>query len=90
MIFKEYNENAGGNRHPMRSVQTKKFGYIFNPWSDGKRVFRTATQGTLTYRRMKQLAPMNKTNRRPAWISWITACERSSTITKKIRTASTT
>ncbi len=56
MVFKEYNENAGGNRHPMRSVETKKFGYIFNPWSDGNRVFRTATQGTLTYRKMKQLA----------------------------------
>ncbi len=56
LVFKEYNENAGGNRHPMRSVETKKLGYIFNPWSDGQRVFRTATQGTLTYRKMKQLA----------------------------------
>ncbi|MBP88383.1 MAG: heparan N-sulfatase [Planctomycetaceae bacterium] len=56
MIFKEYNENAGGGRHPMRSVQTKRFGYIFNPWSDGERVFKTATTGTMAYRRMKSLA----------------------------------
>ncbi|MBG85406.1 MAG: heparan N-sulfatase [Verrucomicrobiales bacterium] len=55
-IFKEYNENSGAGRHPMRSVQTRRFGYIFNPWADGKRVFKTATTGTATYRTMKQLA----------------------------------
>lgn len=55
-VFKEYNENAGGSRQPMRSVQTRRFGYIFNPWADGQRTVRTATTGTQTYRRMKQLA----------------------------------
>jgi N-sulfoglucosamine sulfohydrolase len=55
-IVKEYNENSGAGRHPMRSVQTHRFCYIFNPWSDGDRVFKTATTGTLTYRRMKVLA----------------------------------
>lgn len=57
MVYKIYNENSGGNRSPMRSVQSKRFGYLFNPWSDGERVFRTATQGTLTYRAMQKLAP---------------------------------
>ncbi len=56
MVFKVYNENFGGNRSPMRGVQTKRFGYLFNPWSDGKRVFKTATTGTMTYRAMKTLA----------------------------------
>jgi N-sulfoglucosamine sulfohydrolase len=60
MIVKEYSENSGGARQPMRSVQTKKFGYIYNPWADGKRVVKTATQGTLTYRRMKALAPTDE------------------------------
>ena len=60
-VVKEYNENAGGARHPMRSIETRKFSYIFNPWSDGKRVFRTATQGTPTYRRMKELAATDET-----------------------------
>lgn len=55
-VFKVYNENSGGNRHPMRGVQTRRFGYLFNPWSDGQRRFRTATQGTRTYRRMQELA----------------------------------
>jgi N-sulfoglucosamine sulfohydrolase len=58
-IVAEYNENSGGNRSPMRSIVNKDFAYIFNPWSNGERVMATATQGTQTYRRMKQLAPAN-------------------------------
>ncbi|MEM8954394.1 MAG: sulfatase [Verrucomicrobiota bacterium] len=54
--FKEYNENSAGTREPMRSVQGKRFGYIFNPWSNGERFMKTATQGTATYRKMKELA----------------------------------
>ena len=56
-VFKVYNENAGGNRHPIRGLQTKTHLYLFNPWSDGTNIFRTATNGTATYRLMKQLAP---------------------------------
>jgi len=59
-VIKEYNENAGGGRHPMRGVQTRKYGYIFNPWSNGTRRFRTATQGTRTYRRMVELAKADR------------------------------
>ena len=55
-VFKEYNENAGASRDPMRAVQTKQFLYLFNPWSNGQRVFATATTGTVTYRRMATLA----------------------------------
>ncbi len=56
MVIKEYNENAGGSRDPMRAVQTKHRLYLFNPWSNGDRVMATATNGTPTYRRMAQLA----------------------------------
>jgi N-sulfoglucosamine sulfohydrolase len=59
MIIKEYNENAGGSRDPMRAVQTKKFLYIFNPWSNGQRIMATATTGTQTYRRLAELAKTN-------------------------------
>lgn len=55
-MIKEYNENAGASRDPMRAVQTKRYLYIFNPWSNGQRVFATATTGTVTYRRMAALA----------------------------------
>jgi N-sulfoglucosamine sulfohydrolase len=55
-VVKEYNENAGGSRDPMRAVETKRFLYLFNPWSNGERIMATATSGTPTYRRMAQLA----------------------------------
>jgi N-sulfoglucosamine sulfohydrolase len=56
MVVTEHNENAGGHRNPMRSVVTREFAYLFNPWSNGERVMATATAGTSTYRRMKELA----------------------------------
>ena len=56
-VIKEYNENAGAGRHPMRSIQTRRFCYIFNPWSNGERGFKTATQGMATYKEMQRLAP---------------------------------
>lgn len=55
-VIKEYNENAGGSRDPMRSIQTRQYLYIFNPWSNGSRIMATATTGTPTYRRLAQLA----------------------------------
>lgn len=55
-VFKVYNENSGGHRHPMRAVQTKDYLYLFNPWSDGQNEFKSATQGTSTYQRMKEIA----------------------------------
>lgn len=56
IVFKEYNENVNGNRSPMRAVQTRTHLYLFNAWSDSKRVMQTATSGTPTYRRMKEMA----------------------------------
>jgi N-sulfoglucosamine sulfohydrolase len=56
LVFKEYNENAGWGRNPMRSVCTRTYGYIFNPWANGTRTFKTATTGTATYRAMKNAA----------------------------------
>lgn len=58
-VFKVYNENSGRSRHPMRAIQTKQFLYLFNPWSDGENKFATATRGTMTYRKMQELAPTN-------------------------------
>jgi N-sulfoglucosamine sulfohydrolase len=55
-IYKVYYENAGGNRHPMRGVQSKRYLYLFNPWADGENQFKTATQGTMSYKRLQALA----------------------------------
>lgn len=64
VIFKEYNENSGGVRNPMRGVQTVQYLYLFNPWSNGKRTMATATNGTATWKRMLALAPKNETIRK--------------------------
>lgn len=60
LVYTFHNENSGRNRSPMRSVHSKQYGYIFNPWSDGKRIFKTATTGTNTYRTMQRLAKEDK------------------------------
>lgn len=60
MIFKEHNENAGGQNTPMRAVQTKDWLYIFSPWSNGTRVMGGATAGTVTCRQMRVLAKNNE------------------------------
>ena len=56
MIFKEHNENAGGQNTPMRAVETREWLYIFSPWSNGTRVMGGATAGTVTCRQMRVLA----------------------------------
>lgn len=60
MVFKEHNENSGGQNTPMRAVQTKDWLYIFSPWSNGKRVMTGATNGTATCRQMRVLAKSNE------------------------------
>jgi len=59
-VIKEYNENAGASRDPMRAVQTRRWLYLFNPWSNGERIMATATTGTPTYRRLAELARSDK------------------------------
>ncbi len=59
MVFKEHNENSGGQNTPMRAVQTKDWLYIFSPWSNGNRVMSGATNGTATCRQMRVLAKNN-------------------------------
>ena len=37
----------------MRGVQNEKYGYIYNPWSNGKRTFKSETMQGLTFNAMK-------------------------------------
>jgi len=60
MVFKEHNENSGGQRTPMRAIETKEWLYIFNPWSNGTRVMSGATAGTPTCRQIRVLAKTNE------------------------------
>jgi len=56
MVFTEFHETAGRRRFPMRAVRDARFGYIFNPWSDGKRVFRNESQSGRTMKAMQEAA----------------------------------
>jgi len=55
-VFTQFHETSGRNRYPMRCVQNQRFGYIFNAWSDGQRVFRNESQAGLTFNAMKAAA----------------------------------
>ena len=55
-VLTMYEENVGGNRQPTRSIITKDYAYIWNPWSDGERKFATATKGMAATKEMFRLA----------------------------------
>lgn len=55
-VFTQFYETAANKRYPMRAVQNRRFGYIFNPWSDGQRLFRNESQAGLTFKAMKEAA----------------------------------
>lgn len=60
MVFTEYHENAAGIRNPMRAIETKRFGYVFSPWSDGERLFKSATLSSESYKAMKKAGATDK------------------------------
>lgn len=57
-IFAQIDSKISGAPVPMRSVQTKEFVYIFNPWADGKRVYGNNNEG-LTWATMFEAAKTN-------------------------------
>jgi N-sulfoglucosamine sulfohydrolase len=75
-VFKAYNENAAGQRAPMRAVQTSRLLYIFNPWSappppeilrpwlPHRFTMRSAAMGTDTWQAM---ADLSRYDLRLAW-----------------------
>lgn len=59
-VFTCYNDNSGGRHYTMRCVQTKRFGYIYNAWSDGKYAYRVEPMGGLTFAAMERAAKEQK------------------------------
>jgi len=57
-VFTQIDYKAGGPPVPMRCVQDKQYGYIFNAWSDGKTRYRNNNEG-LCMRGMEQAAKTN-------------------------------
>lgn len=52
----QFHQTALRRNYPMRCIQSARFGYIFNPWSDGKRVFQNESQSGRTFNAMKVAA----------------------------------
>ncbi len=58
-VFTQFHQTSARKRYPMRCVQNHRFGYIFNPWSDGERVFKNESQSGLTFKAMQAAAETN-------------------------------
>jgi N-sulfoglucosamine sulfohydrolase len=56
LVFTQFHQTAGRNRYPMRCVQNARFGYIFNAWSDGRRIFRNESQSGRSMKAMRAAA----------------------------------
>lgn len=52
-VFTVFNQTSGKRDYPMRCVQNKRFGYIYNDWSDQEYVFRNESQNGLTFNAMQ-------------------------------------
>jgi N-sulfoglucosamine sulfohydrolase len=56
LVFSMFYETYAKNQYQMRCLQTKKFAYIYNGWSDGKTVFKNESQSGLSMKAMKLAA----------------------------------
>jgi len=55
-VFTVFHETSGKQRYEMRCVQNGRYGYIFNGWSDGQRVFKNESQSGLSFKAMEEAA----------------------------------
>ncbi|QDU94041.1 sulfatase family protein [Lignipirellula cremea] len=55
-VFTQFNHIHARRPYPMRCVLTKRLAYIFNPWSDGSRIYQAAPLSGLTFRAMAEAA----------------------------------
>lgn len=55
-VFTMFNTTAAKQTYPMRCIQNRRLGYIFNLWSDEERVFRNESQSGLSFRAMQEAA----------------------------------
>ena len=59
-VYTQFNLTSAFNSYPMRCVQNKRYGYIFNAWSDGEKVFKNEAQTGLTFNAMVKAGEENK------------------------------
>ena len=59
-VFTQFTSTAARRFYPMRCVQNKKYGYIFNAWADGETFYQNESMMGLTYKAMKAAAEENE------------------------------
>jgi N-sulfoglucosamine sulfohydrolase len=59
-VFTCYNDTSGHLSFPMRCLQTKQFGYIYNAWSDGTTRYQAESMSGLSFKAMQQAAASQK------------------------------
>ncbi len=59
-VFTQFHQTAARNNYPMRCVQNKQYGYIYNPWSNGERIFKNESQAGRTFKAMQEAAEQNE------------------------------
>jgi|JI10StandDraft_1071094.scaffolds.fasta_scaffold05281_6 N-sulfoglucosamine sulfohydrolase len=53
-VFTCYNDTSAKKPFPMRCLQTKDYGYIFNAWSDGQRTYRSEGMNGQSFPAMRE------------------------------------
>ena len=58
-VFTCYNDTSGSRHYPMRCLQTRQYGYIYNAWSDGNARYQAEPMAGLTFAAMEKAAATN-------------------------------
>jgi N-sulfoglucosamine sulfohydrolase len=56
LVFTQLFQTARKLNYPMRCVQNARYGYIYNPWSNGTRAFQNESQHGRTFKAMEAAA----------------------------------
>ncbi len=59
-IYTQFNTTAAKKSFPMRCVQSRQYGYIFNAWADGETLYRNESMSGLTYKAMAEAGQENE------------------------------
>jgi N-sulfoglucosamine sulfohydrolase len=55
-VYTQFHKTISNNHYPMRSVQDRRYCYIFNPWADGIREFKAEALSGRTFPAMEAAA----------------------------------
>lgn len=60
-VYTHFSSNSGQYAEPMRCLQDRNFAYVFSPWADGTREFRSETTSGLSFKAMQRAAASDET-----------------------------